>query len=133
MLFQKYIFLILCSFIFTIHAALDFGQLIVFIEAINVDVNRLNSAIDKFDGMLSGIAIVKAVTKLKDDTNVATREAKKGRPDYFPWEDSQHIAVMTQDLVVGLEGALNNLVAKVNIPSRFCSSCLVSWKGSGGE
>lgn len=88
---------------------------------INDDANRLNSTIDKFNGMRSGIGIIKAAAKLKDDMNVVAREARKGRPDYFSWEDSQYIAIKMQDFVTVLVEALDNLVAKVNTPSRFHS------------
>lgn len=132
MLFQKYILLILCNLTFIIRAALGSSQLVILIEAINDDANRLNSAINKFDGMRSGIGIIKAVAKLKDDMNVVTREARKGRPDYFSWEDSQYIAIKMQDFVTVLVEALDNLVAKVNIPSRIHSPRLPLVKGKWG-
>lgn len=107
--------------IFAVCAVLDIDQLQQSIAVIDADVDCLQTAINRFDGIVSGIAIVKAVVKLKEDTDAATTEAKKGRPDHFPTGDSLNITSQTEAWAEKFVGALDGLVDKVDILYRFRS------------
>lgn len=132
MLSQKYIFLILCMLILAVHAAFDIDLLGESITITKTDVNNLNSAVKRRDGMLCDIATIRAVSKLKEDIEAVIKVLEKGRPDYFSSEDSQSITIQIQSLVVKFVRGLNGLTAKVNLlPPNSFPSYVLQFRGEG--